>query len=373
MAKPHKFAWNGIDVESALSPEQLVGLAHRAAQESTGDLAHGKHRIASARVGERLFEFRISDFTVTFRKYLVFHLELDVRSGRTWLSSRIDWYLTDQPKVAGLIPVGAKTMVAHFTYLQFVHQLAAHVRAADPQARITIREGVALPRVTTTPVAPARTVPEPPPAAPAPSSGPPAPETPPAVAPAPDAVAGFAPTQRPAVPRVEPQADLGMVTSVPGMARREPRATPPPTELVPVGYASLAEQLFSEDEELFQTRLSQQEGTALAWFVRFPDGTDLLLEGATVLGRNPVPPDRTAARPLPVEDPARSVSKTHALLELRQGLPWVTDLHSTNGTTLTNEVGEAVACEPGTPVPAGDGWRVGLGEFSVGILRRADG
>lgn len=117
---------------------------------------------------------------------------------------------------------------------------------------------------------------------------------------------------------------------------------------------------------------AKSRGTALAWLVRFPDGTELPLEGVTVLGRNPVPPDGTATSPVPVEDPSRSVSKTHALIEVVQGLPWITDLHSTNGTTLTNEVGEAVACEAGIPVPAGDGWTVGLGEFSLGIRRATD-
>ena len=109
----------------------------------------------------------------------------------------------------------------------------------------------------------------------------------------------------------------------------------------------------------------------MPWVLRLPDGQQLALATATVLGRNPVAPTGSAARPVPVDDPSRSVSKTHALLELRAGLPWVIDLHSTNGTTLTNEVGEAVVCEPGTPVPVGDGWLVGLGEYSVGILRQA--
>ena len=36
-------------------------------------------------------------------------------------------------------------------------------------------------------------------------------------------------------------------------------------------------------------------------------------------------------------------------------VPWATDLHSTNGTTLTNDVGEALICKPGVPVPMGDG------------------
>lgn len=85
MAKPHKFAWNGVDIETGLSFEQVANLAQRAAQESTGDLLHGKHRIASVRSSERQIEFRINDFLITFKKFLVFHLDFESRGGRTWV------------------------------------------------------------------------------------------------------------------------------------------------------------------------------------------------------------------------------------------------------------------------------------------------
>ncbi len=50
-------------------------------------------------------------------------------------------------------------------------------------------------------------------------------------------------------------------------------------------------------------------------------------------------------------------------------MPWLTDLHSSNGTTVTNEVGEAIVCEPGVALPLGDGWTAGLGEFNVSLRR----
>ena len=144
MAKPHKFAWNGIDVETVLSFEQLANMAQRAAQECAGDLLHGKQRIASTRSSERQIEFRISDFLITFKKFLVFHLDFEPRNGRNWMSSWIDWYVTTRPTVGGFIPVAAKTMSGHNTYLEFVRHLAAQVESADPQARVIIREGVAV-------------------------------------------------------------------------------------------------------------------------------------------------------------------------------------------------------------------------------------
>lgn len=142
-------------------------------------------------------------------------------------------------------------------------------------------------------------------------------------------------------------------------------------DVEPAGFASLAEQLFAEDESLFHTRMAQSGASALPWFLTLAEGREVPLLATVVLGRNPsAPPGHAAATPVPVDDPYRSVSKTHALVELRDGLPWVSDLHSTNGTTLTNDVGEALACEPGIFVPVGDGWTLGLGEYSVTILRR---
>lgn len=391
MAKPHKFAWNGIDVETSLSIEQLANMAQRAAQECTGDLLHGKHRIASVKSTDRQIEFRINDFLITFKKFMVFHLDFEVKNGRTWMSSRIAWYVTTQPTVGGFIPAGTKSMVGHHTYMQFAHHLAGQVRSADPQARVTLREGVAATAVP--PAQPARTapvqeaaapvsttapavppapaasnrvgVPLPPPPLSAGFAGPPPPPPPPGMVPA----ARTPPRPSAAAPRTVPPS-TGLVTSVPGMPQRE--ASPVPSvEVQPAGFASLAEQLFAEDEELFHTRMVQSGVDALPWVLRLAEGREVPLQSSVVLGRNPtVPASHADAAALSVDDPYRSVSKTHAMVELRNGLPWVSDLHSTNGTTLTNDVGEAVACEPGSFVPVGDGWTLGLGEYSVTIVRR---
>lgn len=363
MAKSHKFAWNGLDVETTLGFEQLANMAQRAAQESTGDLMHGKHRIVSVRSTERQIEFRINDYLISFKKYMVFHLDFESRGGRTWMSSRIDWYVTTQPNVGGFIPVGFKTMIGHFTYMQFVRNLAEQVKAADSAARVTVREGTADSSKNPAPKLPENPAPgaveaksfavPPPPAMPGRFAAPPPPPRPPAA------------TPRPA-PVPSPRGSSGMVTSVPGMVAhvRPPEPAEPP---VP-SFASLAEQLFAEDEELFHTQLVQRGASALPWQIRLADGSCTPLTGALVLGRNPVAPPSVSAVAIAVVDPDRSVSKTHAL-ELRDGLPWLTDLNSSNGTTVTNDVGEAVVCEPGVALPVGDGWVAGLGEFNVRVER----
>lgn len=150
-------------------------------------------------------------------------------------------------------------------------------------------------------------------------------------------------------------------------------ASPPSREPEPTGgvFASFAEQMFAEDEDLDATRIAQRGPGAQPWFLRLPGQRELDLATPVVVGRNPVPPGNAAeAIRFPLEDPARSVSKTHALVEIRDGMPWITDLHSTNGTTVTNRVGEALVCEPGTAIPVGDGWRIGFGELTVLVSRR---
>jgi hypothetical protein len=104
--------------------------------------------------------------------------------------------------------------------------------------------------------------------------------------------------------------------------------------------------------------------------VRFPDGSILRVTGRTVLGRNP---DRAMAAPgvelAGIEDPDRTVSKTHAALELRAGTLWVEDLGSTNGTSVQTADGRRTEALPGHPVAASVGDTVWLGELGLQVDR----
>ncbi|RZL88957.1 MAG: FHA domain-containing protein, partial [Variovorax sp.] len=61
-------------------------------------------------------------------------------------------------------------------------------------------------------------------------------------------------------------------------------------------------------------------------------------------------------------DIARTLSRSHALLEWADGLLWVTDLHTTNGTTITAPDGAVQPLVPGQRTAAAIGWHVELGE-----------
>ncbi len=100
-----------------------------------------------------------------------------------------------------------------------------------------------------------------------------------------------------------------------------------------------------------------------------PSGTPVDLTSAVViLGRRPGPdsayPD---AQLVPISDETRTVSKTHARLELRGDTWYVTDLHSTNGVLFATLMGTEVEAPPGEEIEAGE--RFFLGDAEVRLTR----
>jgi hypothetical protein len=103
------------------------------------------------------------------------------------------------------------------------------------------------------------------------------------------------------------------------------------------------------------------------------DGTEFPLATRSVLGRNPVAdPAHPGATPVAVTDPTRTVSKTHALLEVRHGRVVVTDLHSTNGVAVEAGGGEITVLDAGAPADVEPGSVLRLGDLAL-TLRRTTG
>jgi hypothetical protein len=104
------------------------------------------------------------------------------------------------------------------------------------------------------------------------------------------------------------------------------------------------------------------------WKLQLPDGgATVALDAAVLVGRNPAASaDWPQATLLPVADLTKSVSKTHALLEVDGGVLWAHDLDSTNGVYVVvgDDVVEAV---PGTRVEVPAGADLELGEFVMRV------
>ena len=119
------------------------------------------------------------------------------------------------------------------------------------------------------------------------------------------------------------------------------------------------------------TRVGVARHASLQWRLVLPDGVGAkAVDGALFLGRNPA---RTAERPdaelLTLIDPAKSLSKTHALLEVDSGVLWVHDLDSTNGVFIVQANGDAVEVEPGTRASVPAGSELEFGDYVIRVER----
>ncbi|HEY6801213.1 MAG TPA: FHA domain-containing protein [Agromyces sp.] len=136
-----------------------------------------------------------------------------------------------------------------------------------------------------------------------------------------------------------------------------PPAAPRPTPPVPV----------ARQERVEAPRAHASEG---AWRLRATDGVEVLLLRPVVLGRDPnADTARPGAATIPLTDPARSVSKTHAFVEVVDGRVTVTDLFSTNGTRVLTGEGDLRELEPGQAADAPNGATLLLGEYAVRLDR----
>jgi hypothetical protein len=84
--------------------------------------------------------------------------------------------------------------------------------------------------------------------------------------------------------------------------------------------------------------------------IRLDDGRDFQLDRSVLVGRNPVgQAGEQQAQLLAVDDPGRSISKTHLHLLTDVAGIWVTDRNSTNGSAITTPDGRRAPLQPGVP------------------------
>lgn len=104
------------------------------------------------------------------------------------------------------------------------------------------------------------------------------------------------------------------------------------------------------------------------WQLEFADGQAHRIQTPIVVGRNPVAtPAHADDLLVPLSDPRRSVSKTHARFFLQDGRLMLLDLHSTNGVSIGHDY-----LEPGVPTVIPTEALVRLGDFEVRVLHAPD-
>ncbi|WP_104087523.1 FHA domain-containing protein [Cryobacterium sp. N19] len=95
-----------------------------------------------------------------------------------------------------------------------------------------------------------------------------------------------------------------------------------------------------------------------------------LTKPVVLLGRNPARGGaHTDAQLVPLHDPGKTVSKTHARLDFVEGAWGISDLHSTNGVVLIDGGGLENELDAGASAPLTD--RFLLGELAARIYLEA--
>jgi len=170
--------------------------------------------------------------------------------------------------------------------------------------------------------------------------------------PAPDAE----PRLRRSAPRAAP-ADAAPRAAVPADAA--PRAAAPadgePSDAEPAD----ADEVFDETVIAPRRRID--------WTLIPPNGAPIRLTSPVlIVGRRPASdPAYPQAQLIEISDETRTVSKTHARLELAAGAWSITDLGSTNGVVLVGDEGTEIDLPAGAPRPAGERFLLGDAELRL--------
>lgn len=350
MATKHKSAANGVVLETTISPLDLRAICAKAAAES------GPYRLVEKQNSDRRILYSLQGAFRGLVDLMTFSVTFGQNGSRNTLATEIETFTTSQTTVM-LIPVTSKKMVGHETYMQFAKKIAASVQQMDPSAQVAVSDGegarphLAAPEVPPPPprapvlaatpaFAAAPLLPPPPP----PSAAPPAPSPPPSTA---------APSN--------PFLILSQSAAAGPAAAAEPApAPPPPAPPAPAPAAYPA----AEDDDVDRTQMSPRRRSEGALTVVLEDGQRIPLRGAILIGREPSErsewPD---ARLVTVPDATKSVSKTHALLEVDPSGLWITDLASTNGVYVEQPDGPELDLEPGIRTAVAPGSDVSLGQY----------
>jgi hypothetical protein len=158
-----------------------------------------------------------------------------------------------------------------------------------------------------------------------------------------------------ASPSPNPSHYIAVPASVESATRRVSRPAPEPERPAP------------DSEQIAEETRVAPPAAPRSWALVLPDGTRVSLDGPLLLGRDPAGiHDRPDAGLLPLADPGKTVSKTHALLETTPEGVRVRDLHSTNGVAVDTAGGRELLPAGGEAI-APFGATIMLGSFPLGV------
>lgn len=175
-------------------------------------------------------------------------------------------------------------------------------------------------------------------------------------------------------PQVSSGPSVGPISSIPGLSSPVQSAPPLPKAsalgavvAAPVPLPVPVLDVWGEDD-LDSTRVAVP--ARAAWLLVLADGRSIPVPPLLRLGRDPVAdPVEPGSLLVPLVDPAKSVSKTHAEVRVITSGLSITDLHSTNGTLVVIDgVPTQVAPERPCQVTGGAA-ELRLGDYAIQIRR----
>lgn len=166
--------------------------------------------------------------------------------------------------------------------------------------------------------------------------------------------------------------DSGFITPPPGLFPNAPAAAPVPAETQSGTHQYVRPQEPArppaQPPAFFPAPLGAQPRLATLT-LEADDGTRHVITARAVIGRNPTASGEwSGAVAIAMDDPGKSVSKTHAGVIVTPTGSTVTDLDSTNGTVVVRASGEEVALSPRAPVAVQQGEVIHIGSRWLRVL-----
>ncbi len=199
------------------------------------------------------------------------------------------------------------------------------------------------------------------------------PPLPPGVASAPPVGATAAPAAPPAAPSALPPPawDVRTLGHTDSATVRTPLPPLPPLPPAPAAASpSLAAEPPADDPSDAEDRTVVIARRPRAeWALRLASGERVPVDGVLLLGRRPDPAAAPAgARTVAIDDPARTVSRTHLVVEPRPGDGLLLrDLSSANGIVLLGADGSSAEIEPGGEARVAEACTLVLGAVEIGV------
>jgi uncharacterized RDD family membrane protein YckC len=167
-------------------------------------------------------------------------------------------------------------------------------------------------------------------------------------------------------PPVQPPAQPDLTQRAPMPARQQPQPVQHVRQPEP-------EQRDSSPVDMTRTHMSRPMTPAAVTTVvlEVESGERYVVDTKALVGRNPQAPDGSGWILIKVEDPTRSVSKTHAELGVDTAGLWLTDRGSTNGTVVSAPGLPPRVAEPGARVRVPVGSTIHVGDRRVVVHPQA--